>query len=162
MFIVEDGTGLPNANSFVDVAFADSYFLVRNPQWANLCRSKKETFLVLATDYINLRYCYKYDKLKEDQSLQFPRTQIGFPFGVKTACCEYAMLQAISPLLVNNTLDESGYAITEKTETVGPITETVKYDTAINKGKAKIFRDYPTADTHLKLYIQRQLYRICR
>ena len=41
-FVVEDGTGLSNSNSFVAVAFADSYFADRNQTaWAGTDEAKK-------------------------------------------------------------------------------------------------------------------------
>ena len=45
--IVEDGTGIENANSFVDVVYADDYFSTRGvADWALLTQEQKEVFLI--------------------------------------------------------------------------------------------------------------------
>ena len=52
--VVEDGTGLSNADSFVSVAYADTYFSTRGVSaWASL--TNKEALLIKATDYITTK-----------------------------------------------------------------------------------------------------------
>ena len=73
MFIVEDSTGLPNANSLASVQdFKDCYSL-RNVNISTLTDTQIEGFLVLGTDYIVQKYDFKGSKLKDTQSLPFPR-----------------------------------------------------------------------------------------
>ena len=55
--IVEDGTGLPNADSYVSVEFADTYFSARGVSvWATLTNTVKEQLLIKATDFIDNIY----------------------------------------------------------------------------------------------------------
>lgn len=76
--VLEDGTGVANANSFVDVAFADAYHLTRfNDQWSGTDEAKKSA-LVVAADYMKSRFNYRGIKTHLDtgQSLPFPRRGI--------------------------------------------------------------------------------------
>jgi len=91
--IIEDGTGLINADSYIDVAFADSYFLKRGiTQWASL--TNREQLIIRAMDYIENNYTYLGTKLVSTQSLSFPRLINGetvYPIAIKNALCELAL-----------------------------------------------------------------------
>ena len=88
MFIVEDGTGLPNANSLASVQDFKDYYSLRNVDISTLTDTQIEGFLVLGTDYIVQKYDFKGTKLKDTQSLPFPRVvnnETIFPTNVKYA-----------------------------------------------------------------------------
>lgn len=93
MLIIEDGTGLSNSESYIDVDFADAYFLKRGiTQWASL--TNREQLIVRAMDYIENNYTYQGTKLVPTQSLQFPRLINGetvYPIALKNAVCELAL-----------------------------------------------------------------------
>lgn len=154
--IVEDGTGLINANAYIDVAFADSYFADRNDvEWSGTT-IEKEAFILRATDYIELNFSDRFLGLKfsEAQALSFPRladdglTAEVIPLNLKKACAEYAKIAKTSGLIINPALPTGGLNITELSQEVGgAIKKTVKYDTNQN---AIIKRPYPTADLYLK------------
>ncbi len=75
-FIVEDGTGLANATSYATLAFADDYFADRGVvRWTEQsCDEEKQVALILATDYLDLRFRYLgFRKLPETQALEWPR-----------------------------------------------------------------------------------------
>lgn len=79
--IVEDGTGMPNSESYASVAEADSYFANRgNDAWADLDTGQKEVALRLATDYMlqNYRQSWKGTRVKGtlDQALDWPRHSV--------------------------------------------------------------------------------------
>jgi hypothetical protein len=82
--VVEDGNGLPTANAYVDVAFADDYFTLRGiVAWVNAVSTAKEVALVKATDYIDLAWGPRFKGVRAfvssppdetvDQALEFPR-----------------------------------------------------------------------------------------
>ena len=73
MFIVEDSTGLSNANSLASVQDFKDYYSLRNVDISTLTDTQIEGFLVLGTDYIVQKYDFKGSKLKDTQSLPFPR-----------------------------------------------------------------------------------------
>lgn len=146
--IVEDGSVVPNAQSYVSTDDADAYHAARGvTTWSSLTTAQKEQALVRATDFMLGRYRgrWKGAKCKYAQSLDWPRvgvtpddaqnpfsTQVGYGYGykyvipytevpkeVKNACCELALRAAAGPLLADMEPRVSS-------ETIGPIT--VKYD----------------------------------
>lgn len=77
--IVEDGTGLANANSYCASAAADSYHSDRgNATWAALTSGQKSEALIKATDYIEQVYFGRWqgDKKTTTQALAFPRSGV--------------------------------------------------------------------------------------
>ena len=103
--VVEDGTGLSNADSFVSVAYADTYFTTRGvSSWASL--TNKEALLIKATDYIEAVYSesWKGVTLNDTQSLSFPRIiddATVYPDRLLKAVCELALKANSGDLLVD-------------------------------------------------------------
>jgi hypothetical protein len=156
-FTPEDGTGLSTANSFCEVAFADTYFADRgNPiEWDELAETEKEFALVKATDFVNLRFNWRGTKGTAEQALEWPRSgayddlgrsYTGVPVGLQKAVCEYALRSVTSDLAPDPTYQDTNQLVREKLETVGPITEHVKYADGM---PAEPFRAYPSADVLL-------------
>jgi hypothetical protein len=151
MFVAEDGTGLVDANSYCTVAFANEYFTERgNLTWIDAFDAAKETSLIKATDYIEMRFSTKFKDSTlfpaTPQALSFPRTgSVPMPVNLLRATCEYA-LRALSAEL---TADISNDLIVDTTteRVIGPI-RTV--DSVIHSGNyvqsKKTFNRYPAAD----------------
>jgi hypothetical protein len=77
--IVEDGTGLANAESYISVADADTYFSNRgNAAWAALSTAQKEQDLRKATDYIGQVYRMRWNgtRVSGVQALDWPRAYV--------------------------------------------------------------------------------------
>ena len=106
-FIVEDGTGLANATSYVSVADADTHFTDRgNTVWTGATVTVKEVALVKATDYVEKRFGPKFRGFRESkqQSLEWPRLNAfdnddflysdvdRIPRNLKRGIIEYALL----------------------------------------------------------------------
>jgi DnaT-like ssDNA binding protein len=83
-FVVEDGNGLPDANAYVSLDYANDYFASRGvAAWASVADSDKQTAIVRATDYIETVFGPKFTGSKAfvscppdptvDQALSFPR-----------------------------------------------------------------------------------------
>lgn len=119
--IVEDGSGLPNAESYISVEDADAYFSARgNASWAALTVEAKEAALRLATDYMSAAYGGKWcgKRLTDTQALDWPRTgRDGIPEALKRQCAELAVRASTGPLMA-----DQGAAV--QSETVGPISVT--------------------------------------
>lgn len=100
--IVEDGTGKVDANSYVDLEFADNYFYTRSVStWETLANSEKEKLLISATDYVDNVFTWNGLREFENQSLRFPRKQVydyegfeikGIPSCLKSVICDVAIL----------------------------------------------------------------------
>lgn len=118
--IVEDGTGLPDAEAYISVADADAYHAARgNAAWAALAEPAKEAALRLATDYMEAEYGPRWrgNRLTAEQALSWPRGVEGVPEAVRRANAELAVRASAGPLLA-----DQGPAV--KQETVGPISVT--------------------------------------
>ena len=105
MFIVEDSTGLSNANSLASVQDFKDYYSLRNVNISTLTDEKIEGFLVLGTDYIVQKYDFKGSKLKDTQSLPFPRVinnETIFPINVKYATILLAFKSQNGSLLADS------------------------------------------------------------
>lgn len=105
MFLVEDGTGLPNANSLASVQDFKDYYSLRNIDISTLTDTQIEGFLVLGTDYIVQKYDFKGEPLKDTQSLPFPRVvnnETIFPTNVKYATILLAFKSQNGSLLADS------------------------------------------------------------
>lgn len=125
--IVEDGTGVANADSLASVAFADQYHADRgNAGWASVASTEvKEQLLRKATDYAVAMYSGLWNGVEvvAGQSLPFPRIiagkNVGVPLSVKQAIAELALIAKTTPLMPNVTRGK-------KKVKVGPLE--VEYD----------------------------------
>jgi hypothetical protein len=152
--VVEDGTGLSNANTYITVAFADDYFTERNIIAWSGTNAEKEAFILRATDYIELVFGYRFigSKFLATQALEHPRiaddgTSLGVPLNLKKACAEYALIAKNSSLIINPDYSADGMLVTEISKEVTGIKKSVKFD--VNQLPIQI-RPYPTADIYLK------------
>lgn len=118
--IVENGTGLIDANSYITVAYADTYHSNRgNAAWATLTTTVKEQLLIKSTDYIEQVYRLRWLGYRHtaEQALSYPRDEVPrrdftflnqfsfypndeVPTEVKNACAELALkanAEALAP-----------------------------------------------------------------
>lgn len=120
--IVEDGTGKTDANSYVDVTFADDYFSARGvTAWSTLTTPVKEQLLIKATDFIDNIFQWNGKKQFETQALRFPRVNIkdyeggevsGVPVCLKQSVCDAALISRSEELF--KTAEENGNVVSEK------------------------------------------------
>ena len=91
--IIENGSGMNNSESYVDVDYVNAYFLKRGiNEWASL--TNREQLIIRAMDYIENNYTYQGTKLISTQALAFPRVINGetvYPIAIKNALCELAL-----------------------------------------------------------------------
>lgn len=125
--VVEDGTGLPDAEAYISVADTDAYFSARgNTAWAALSTDQKEQALRLGADYMGQVYGPRWcgERATSTQALDWPRIDACsiasdvVPVAVKRANAELAVRSATSGAL----LADAGAQV--KQETVGPISVT--------------------------------------
>lgn len=154
-FVVEDGSGVPGANSLVSVEYADEYFSDRgNTQWSGLTVEQKQAALVLASDYASTQYKYKGQKANLEQGLAFPRVDLIDPRGLPLTGIPSCILRVVSELAVRAaTLEEglvpdpefdgNGRSVKELSETLGPLKRFIKY-----AGPGELIEDarYPAVD----------------
>ena len=153
-FIVEDGTGLSDANSYASVQEYRDYAELRNIDVTLELDATIQGYLINATDYVELTYEYIGEALTDTQMLSFPRLvndeDIGLPTKVINATIELA-LEGSNGSDLFAVDDEKN--ITSLTEKVGSIETSTKYDTTLS-----IYRTpsqiYPKPYKLLKPYIE--------
>ncbi len=143
-FTVEDGTGLPTANSYASAATADTYFSDRGVSSWTGSETVKQQALVRATDYIDRMFGKRFldVPLTDTQALAFPRMELGLPTCVVYACCEYALRELTARLAPDPVYDNSGFKLKLKKTIVGPIETTKEFSSNIPDSP----RSYPNAD----------------
>lgn len=136
-FIVEDGTGIDGATSYIEIAYADEYFADRgNTVWPALTEEQKQAALIQASDYVSTHYTYKGTKASTSQGLAFPRIGVvdqsglpvtGVPECIKKCTAELAVRASQSALVPDPEFDDSGRAVKMKSEVLGPLKRTLEY-----------------------------------
>lgn len=168
-FVQEDGTGLSNANGYVDTDYVDDYANDRGGDtvteyaaWFDLGTAEKQAAIIRATDYIDGgRYRFVGLRKLTTQALEWPRVDaryrdddraaLGVPPEVQKACAELALRTADATRLAPDPeYDDSGRFVEEKTEKVGPITESTRYSQG---GGPTTFRKYPRVDKLLRFLL---------
>lgn len=128
--IVEDGTGLVNAESFISVADATKYHSDRgNAAWAALATDTlREQALRRATDYMQQVYRLRWRGYRKTlaQAIEWPRLAVRradfdvfpayvandiVPVEVANACAEFALRAASAALAPDLTRAKSGVVI---------------------------------------------------
>lgn len=114
--VVEDGTGLSNAEAYCSVANATTYHNARGNADAWDAIEDKEAALRLATDYLTQKYRGKWQgkRTTSAQALDWPRTGVkwtdspagyyadnALPMELVNACAELALRTAAGPLLAD-------------------------------------------------------------
>lgn len=114
--IVEDGSIVANAESYLSVADADTYHSLRgNTSWAGTSpatsTSAKEAALRKATEFINNEYYgrWKGELVDEDQSLAWPRN-----YAINDETGQYYDSESIPLLLKRATAEMALIALTEE------------------------------------------------
>lgn len=157
-FVVEDGTGIPDANSYVEVEFADTYFSERGiTAWAGGA-TQKQTWLIQATDYIDQVFGSRFvgTRMTLVQSLAWPRifavTRSGLnladgtiPSALQRACSQYALRAIKGPLMPDPIVSAEGFNVVTSRKKIGPIEK--EFKVMGSNGSPILIRSYPAADS---------------
>lgn len=156
MFIVEDGTGVVDANAYITVAFFKAYHKDRGTTITS-GGGDIEKAIVRATDYMTARWRFVGLQSTSEQGLHWPaenafyfdgRVAVDVPIEVQQSCADYALIELNSPgsLAPAPTVDESGASVTMKREKVGPIEEETQFGSS---GVKHTFKKFPIPDKRL-------------
>lgn len=105
MFKVEDGTGIEDATSYIDITYADEFINTYYPQdtdWDSKSNAQKELALMIATRFVDRLIRWNGRVFTKSQSLKWPRTEFEdvegrtveagtVPVKVKNAVAELAL-----------------------------------------------------------------------
>lgn len=155
-FVVEDGTGQDNANSYASVEGFINYFADRGTDYTDLEPDAVQAALVKATDYVELRYAYRWKGRRNtvEQALSWPRSGVrdrdgaalatdALPVRLVWAIYEYAKRALTAELLPDPTVDPN---VKKTSTTVGPIKEDIEYS---GGASVQSIKPYPMADRWL-------------
>ena len=157
--IVEDGTGLAGAESYISVANADTYHANRgNTLWATMTVTEREQALRRSADYFLQAYRggWKGNRLTTTQALDWPRAWVQLD-DVAYANYAYFIPNNTVPVTVANAQAEMAFAAASGElnpsqsrgilkEIIGPLT--TEYDPYSPENIR-----YPKVDTMLKPYL---------
>ena len=160
-FIVEDETGLDDANAYITLVEARAYWDDRGFIHAGFDDAVTQIAIIKATDYIENRFRAQFKGTREfeDQALSFPRLDLfdedgrlvlGLPDRLKFATTEYTQRALLAELAPDPVVDDTGLQVTRKKEKIGPIEEETQYS---DVGGISIFQPYPAADRLLQEYL---------
>ena len=156
--IVENGTGLAAANTYVSLATSATYHALRgNEVWAEASESDRVVALVRSSQYIDTRWKFQDEVFVQGQGLIFPRAYLfdrdlydvseTVPVEIEEATCEYALavlgdgtaLVELSPVQ-----DQSNQlSVTMQRDKVGDLETETRYDSSVG---ARATLSYPKAD----------------
>lgn len=157
-FVVEDGTGLDDANSYASYAGYVAYWTDRGAVPTAL-QADIEAALVKATDYLGIRFRWKGSKLTSEQALDWPRACVygeptfdepggsvieGVPVEVQKATYEYASRALSGTLAPDPTVSATGVALVRTRRKVDVIEIEDEFSGA--SASPSTFKPYPAAD----------------
>lgn len=102
--VIEDGTGLSNAQSYCDYAFYHAFVTEMGLQHSHSEEQTEPALVTASKRWIDWQHEFTGDKLVETQALEFPRdNDIGLPLKIKQAAAYGAWLHLRGALLVDTT-----------------------------------------------------------
>jgi hypothetical protein len=123
--VVEDGTGIATANSYVTLAEVATYHTDRNnTSWGSASTASQTAAVIDATRYLDTEFSWDGGmRVSSTQALLWPRKMMydmegfalsGIPTVLKNAACELALVVLTEDILAAQDRET-------KSETVGPI-----------------------------------------
>lgn len=113
-FLVEDGSGVADANAYISVAYGDTHHGDRgNTAWNDFTDPDKQAGIIRASEYIDKRFGKRFVGLRKTkgQGLEWPRIDAfdldgyllsgvdDLPRNLEKACAEYALRALICGVL---------------------------------------------------------------
>ena len=148
--IIEDGTGIADANAFVTVAEFNTYATDRGIDPSDYDTEQIEGAIVVASyDFINFNYTFKGTPLTATQGMNIPTDLAPIDSIVKNATCAAALLHLKGRLFVDaSEIDVSG-GIKSTKDAVGSLLTEIEY-----KDNGGYTYKYPTSqiDAMLSVY----------
>ena len=160
MIIVEDGTGLSTAESYITVAYADTYHSDRGETSWSGTDAAKEAALRRALAYLDGRYGPRFNGLRRlgrEQALMWPRVGASdsegwiidsdvIPEELKRAQAEAALRELEEPGSLAPDVSTAG-SVTMVREKVGPLETETQYATTGSSGSSVAERTRPFIQT---------------
>lgn len=156
LVVQNDQGSVDDANAYENLAFLKAHFDARGYNYSAYPDPQIEAAGVRATDYMDGRWNFIGDRVRGEQGTAFPRHNAydrdrnyvqGIPSEVKKAWAEYTFIELTSgPLEATPQRDATGARVIQRSESVGPVSESVTYAA----GAAYQKPVYPVPDSLLK------------
>ena len=148
--IVEDGTGLNNSNSYLSNADFLAYCLSRNIDVSAYTETAIDAALLTCTvDYIDVYYCFRGEKLNDEQALSLPTDLVGINKDIQNATANGAYLHLQGLLLIDESAINQGGDIKSQQDKLDVLETKTEY---IEGTASKSKRDTPIMDRLLNKY----------
>lgn len=145
-----DAGTVEDANAYIDFSYLRLYATQRGVLLTQLDPAL-DIACIKATEYMDFRWFYNGEPRVRSQTTQFPRQYLEDRYGndvnvlpaiIQKVCAEYALIYLTQGHLVANPeRDGTGIAVLQRTEKVGPISESTLY-----KGGGFEMPKYPAPD----------------
>lgn len=163
-FVVEDGTGLENANAYVDVAYVDAYNddFGASSTWSSSTTAEKQAAIREATRYLDRAYHSRWRgaRSSKDQALDHPRMRVvdtdGWARDDDEILVEVEEATAVAAIKVRSgetllpDVEASDAGITSESVSVGPISESKSY-----AGTKRAYKRYSMIEATLRPILER-------
>jgi hypothetical protein len=137
--IVEDGTGLSNAQCYCDVAYLDAYLTERGISSTATTGQKEAALVISAKDWIDGQHEFIGEKLVSTQSMKFPRSGlpdgIEYPDEIKLANAKAGYLHLQGLLLVDLTALNTSGVVESESKQLATLSKSVTY----KSGSAQLY-----------------------
>ena len=147
--VVQQDTPIEGANGYVSDVWVADYLADRGTTLSP--GDTLQQAIVRATDYIDQRFNFIGERILLDQATAWPRCNAinfygyfikGVPLAIKRATAEYAAIAMSAELNPTPERDDTGQKVILKSESIGPLSETVEYSEV---GSVSL-PSYPKAD----------------
>ncbi len=140
-FVIEDGTGVTDANALISVAELNDYMNDRGLDiYANIDSEKEAAIIIASQDYIDTYFTIRGTSLTTTQGMQIPTNEVGVLADIKRACAMAAVLHLKGRLFVTPT-DVTQRVVIEEESKVGSLSDKTVYQ----EDGASYTTKYPTA-----------------
>jgi len=151
VLVVEDGTGLANAESYISVADADTYHAYRTAPagWASASEPDKERYLRMATEYLGMRYgtAWLGSRINSTMALDWPRFGVwdedGFPLDSDAV-----------PLRVPQATAEAALRVQQGDELLADVTEADLKRKKVKAGSVVTEKEYVLGQAQTTRYVR--------
>lgn len=136
--IVEDGTGLANAQCYCSVTYLDAYLAERGLSHGHNTADKEAALVIAAKDWIDGQHTIASGKLVSTQALKFPTVDNGLPEDIKIANAKAAHLQLHGLLLVDTSTINVNGDIESESSSVGSLSDSVTYKSGSSQRYSRV------------------------
>ncbi len=133
MLIVEDGTGLVDAQSYISAAELLTYASLRGLDLSDYSEAELESAIyIAANDFIDIFYSFNGDLVNEDQGLSLPTSEVDFGSvqtwrNIKEANANGATLSLTGSLLVDTTEENTAGKVKSESSKLDVLDDSVEY-----------------------------------